>query len=244
MAGKTSGSQDMVMTYGGPEIHPKGLLEAISFIDINFAQEMGGCIPPSRFLSTQQRIEFMEVGFRSSFVSGLVVALLVPLSIGVIEKYIPIFGSAETNLMNDASAMLLALSFSIGYSLFIAKSSQSYKGEFTRSMVRNLLGGMIFGSILKAVVAFIAYHGLYLFVFSNKNLLWMAAQMTQAHVRSSTAITFFMWAQGFRSIFLTSAYFVVFSTMIFILIPVLSYFWASYRNNKLVAFGMIKKEVT
>ena len=60
------------------EIHPRGLLEAISYIDQNFANELGGCIIKARFLTTKQRLEFMEVGFRSSFASGIVSALLTP----------------------------------------------------------------------------------------------------------------------------------------------------------------------
>ncbi len=62
------------------EIHPRGLLDAISYIDQNFANELGGCMIKSRFLTTKQRLEFMEVGFRSSFASGIVSALLTPIA--------------------------------------------------------------------------------------------------------------------------------------------------------------------
>ena len=130
------------------EIHPRGLLEAISYIDQNFANELGGCMIKSRFLTTKQRLEFMEVGFRSSFASGIVSALLTPIAIGVIEQYIPMFGDTSPTLFDTYSAFLLALSFSLGYAIFMAKASTCFIGEYTRAMVLNLLGGMIFGAIV------------------------------------------------------------------------------------------------
>ena len=45
----------------GQEIHPKGFLEAISYIEQNFANELGGAVIRDTFLTTKQRLEFFEV---------------------------------------------------------------------------------------------------------------------------------------------------------------------------------------
>jgi len=218
------------------------LLEALSYIDQNFANELGGCIIKSRFLNTQQQLEFMEVGFRSSFVSGIISVILTPIAIGVLEKYIPMFGNTEPNVLDQFSALLLALSFYIGYALFIAKSAKSYIGEYTRLMVLNLLGGMTGGAVLKAVLAYIAFQTAYYYIASESHIFWVAQQLYRAHLNEQSVTRFYFWTLGFRPVFLTSAVFVLFTTIIFTVIPWISYFWAKKRNKKLIAAGIIKVE--
>ena len=221
------------------EIHPRGLLEAISYIDQNFANELGGCMIKSRFLTTKQRLEFMEVGFRSSFASGIVSALLTPIAIGVIEQYIPMFGDTSPTLFDTCSAFLLALSFSLGYAIFMAKASTCFIGEYTRAMVLNLLGGMIFGAIVKGVVVFIAFHFLYFKIFTDRNILWLAAKLSLTGTASGTVTAISSWVRGFKGIFLISAYFVLVSTAIFIVIPLTTMLYAWLRNRKLIAAGVV-----
>jgi hypothetical protein len=237
---KNSGSSpDIVPVAQGSEIHPRGLLDAVSYIDQNFANELGGCLIKARFLTTKQRLEFMEVGFRSSFVSGLVSACLTPVAIGVIERHIPMFGDANPTLFDTVSAFLLALGFSLGYALFIAKACMSYIGEYTKAMVLNLLGGMIFGAIAKVIIVFIAFHFIYFKIFSDKLLLWAAAKLYYAKVSQNTVANIYYWLQEFKGVFLTSAYFVVATTLIFIIIPVIAMFFAWRRNLKLIAAGVV-----
>ena len=227
---------------GSREIHPKGLLEALSYIDQNYANELGGCIIKSRFLNTQQRLEFMEVGFRSAFISGVISVILTPIAIGVLERYIPMFGDNKPNIIDQFSALLLALSFYIGYALFIAKSAKSYIGEYTRSMVLNLLGGMTFGAVLKAVLAYIVFQTIYFYIATESHIYWAAQQLYHARLKPESIARFYYWLVGFRSVFLTSATFVVLTTAIFTVIPWLAYLWAKARNKKLIAAGTIKVE--
>jgi len=115
----------------------------------------------------------------------------------------------------------------------------SYIGEYTRAMVLNLLGGMIFGAIAKAIIAFIAFHFIYFKLFSDKMLLWAVAKLYYAKVSQSTVANIYYWLQGFKGVFLTSAYFVVVTTLIFIIIPVIAMFFAWRRNIKLIAAGVV-----
>ena len=227
---------------GSRDIHPRGLLEALSYIDQNYANELGGCIINSRFLNTQQRLEFMEVGFRSSFVSGFISVLLTPIAIGVIEKYVPMFGDTTPDIMDQFSAILLALSFYIGYALFIAKSAKCYIGEYTRSIVLNLLGGMTLGAGLKAVLSYIVFQSLYFHILTDRHIYWLSQQLYHARLKPETVTRFFCWFIGFRPIFLMSANFVVLSTVIFTAIPWFSFLYAKRRNKRFIEAGTVKVE--
>ncbi|MBT0663141.1 hypothetical protein KI809_02405 [Geobacter pelophilus] len=239
MSKDSNSSPDVMPVPQSNEIHPRGLLEAISYIDQNFANELGGCIIKARFLTTKQRLEFMEVGFRSSFASGIVSALLTPVAIGVIEQYIPMFGDSSPTFFDKFSAFLLALGFSLGYAIFMAKASTCFIGEYTRAMVLNLLGGMVFGAIVKAVLAFIAFHFLYFKIFTDKNVLWAVGKLYYAKTSPSTVASIYYWVQGFKGIFLISAYFVLVSTAVFIIIPIVAMLVAWQRNRKLIAAGVV-----
>lgn len=234
-------SPEIIPAQSSGEIHPKGLLSAISYIDQNFANEMGGCMIKARFLTTQQRFEFMEVGFRSSFASGMISVLLTPLAIGVIEKYIPMFGESNPAMFDQFCALLLALSFSLGYAVFIAKTATQYVGEYTKDMVKNLIGGMIGGSILKAVLAFIAFHFIYFKVLSDHNIIWVLSKVFYTRFPMETVNKIYQWMQAFRGIFLTSSYFIVVSTIFFILVPCAAYLWTWRRNERLFDSGLVER---
>ena len=241
--GSNNNSPDMMPIPQSGEIHPRGLLEAISYIDQNYANELGGCMIHARFLTTKQRLEFMEVGFRSAFGSGIVTALLTPVAIGVIEQYIPIFGDTDPSIFDKLSAFLLALGFSLGYALFMAKTATCYIGKYTRAMIANLLGGMAIGAILKALVAFIAFHFIYFKILSGDHVVWLVSKLYYTKLSQKTVAGIFTWVQGFKTVFLTSAYFILVTTAIFILIPVTALIYAHYRNKKLIAAGYVNVDV-
>jgi hypothetical protein len=242
--GKSAGAvpPDAYPIPGAREIHPRGLLEALSYIDQNFANELGGCIISKRFFNIQQQLEFMEVGFRSSFISGVISVILTPIAIGVLEKYIPMFGENKPNVVDQFSALLLALSFYIGYALFIAKSARNYIGEYTKSMVHNLLVGMSIGAALKAILAYIVFQTCYFYIATESHIFWASQQLYHARIKPESIARFYYWLVGFRSVFLTSAIFVVLTTVIFTAIPWGAYLWAKKRNKRLIAAGTIKSD--
>lgn len=241
-SGGNNNTPDMMPIPQGSEIHPRGLLEAISYIDQNFANELGGCMINARFLTTKQRLEFMEVGFRSAFASGIVTALLTPVAIGVIERYIPMFGDADPSLFDKFSAFLLALGFSLGYAIFMAKTATCYIGRYTRAMIANLLGGMAFGALLKAIVAFIAFHFIYFKILTDDHVGWVVSRLYHVRLSEKRIAVIINWVQGFRGVFLTSAYFILVTTAIFILIPLCAMAYAHFRNRKLIAAGYVTIE--
>lgn len=220
------------------EIHPQGLLSAIGMIERAYENERGGAMIPAGRFTTPQRIEFMEVGARTSFASGLVMALLTPLAIGVLDHYIPIFGSLNPSLFDQFCGILLALIFPLSYSFLFANAAMKHLGGYTRSMVNNLLGGMAAASFGKAAIAFLAFHFIYFKILSDKNIAWFVKKLYAFKVSYQSALSIFVWVKDFKQVFITSSYFVVVSTLIFVAVPYAAFWWAGQRNKKLIEAGV------
>lgn len=239
---RNDASADIMPMPPGQEIHPKGFLEAISYIEQNFANELGGAVIREAFLTTKQRLEFFEVGFRSSFLSGLISALLTPFAIGVVERYIPVFGSTSPDTFDMLFAFLLAVGYSLGFAIFLAYACTKFVGTYTRAMTRNLLGGVIAGAVMKAILAFIGFHFLYIVVMTDTNLQWAARQLYRLKLSKASVAAVYHWVHGFKDVFLTSAWFVLGVTIVFIAIPTVAMILAIRRNRKLIEAGVVHVE--
>ncbi len=215
-----SRSGGVVITSSG-DMKPKGLIDAISEIEQFYTTEQSGSEIPERFFTTKNRIEFFEVGFKGAFISGLITALLLPWAIGVFEKKVPVFGVVGGSFFDQIFALLLAFSFTIGYAVFIASVGRYYEGPFTKSMVRCLLSGVVIGALFKMVIAFLFFHFLY-FVILTEERLSTALLHLKDRVAFETLDQIYRWTLGFKPVFLTSAWLVVLTTLIFIAIPMIT----------------------
>src|SRR6266702_4062492 len=179
MAGQTSGGRD-----GAPIIqqmrmeHPKGLLDALAELEHFYSQELGGAKIDKGFFTTRDQVHWLELGFRSAFVSLLVISIFVPIANSVHDGMIPVFGSCKPSFFDQIFVYLLALSFLIGYSLFLARATRSFYGEYSHQMVNNLVGGIIAGAVFTAGVACLFYNFLSVKVLTEENIAkamaWMA----------------------------------------------------------------------
>jgi hypothetical protein len=225
------GSGTVVITSGGGESKPKGIIDALSEIEKFSAMDRKGSEIPERFFTTKNRIEYFEAGFKGSLVSGLVSALLAPLAIGVLEKLIPVFGDSEPTAFDKGFVFLIALSFSIGYAVFIGGMGRYYAGRFTRVMIRSFVSGTIVGAILKMVLAFILFHFLYLVVLTEERIATFLS-IFRSWVAPGTLENVYGWIVEFKPVLLISAWFIVLTTVIFIMVPVVSIGIALYRERK------------
>lgn len=223
----------------GASVHPRGILEAIGFIEQAYADESGGAEIDPRRLTTPVRWEFMEIGFRSSFVSGITTALLAPLAIGVIEKNVPIFGSTNPSIFDQLCGLLLAMVFSLAYAIFLAGVATKHLGGYSRAMINNLLLGVTTAGAIKALIIFIAFHMLYFFVLTDAHIIMCLQFLYKFKLPYDSAVAIFTWIKNFKGVFLTSAYFVVLSTILFISIPYAALFWGHIRNKKLLEAGVV-----
>lgn len=233
------GGDNIAITQVTAETHPRGLLGAIGEIERAYADEMGGALIDPRRLTTPLRIEYMEIGGRSSFAAGLVMAFLTPVAIGVFEKSIPIFGSLNPSLFDQACGLMLAIIFPLCFSFLYAGAALNHMGGYSRAMVNNLLGGMAMSSAIKVIIIFIAFHFMYFKILSDKNLAWAIQKLYTFKVSYETAINIFTWIREFKHVFIISSYFVAISTMFLVAVPYGAFLWAHRRNKKLIDAGVV-----
>ncbi|QOX80777.1 hypothetical protein FY034_17285 (plasmid) [Trichlorobacter lovleyi] len=223
---------DVTTIQASPEEKPKGILDALSELEYYYTQELKGAVLDGGFFTTKQRFSFLELGFRSTFVSSLITALMTPVAIGVVEKMVPVFGSTEPNLFDTVFVFMLTLSYLIGYAFLIGRGSMCFFGEYTHQMVKNLVGGVIAAAVLKMGIIFILFHFIYLKIFTPEKItsfmLMLGKNIDIARLEAP-----YKWLLEFRPVFLTSAYFVVLSTILFVAIISGCYFKALVRNKKI-----------
>ncbi|MDA8088831.1 MAG: hypothetical protein M0Z61_01215 [Nitrospiraceae bacterium] len=228
MAGK---SGDQVIVNQGFLEKPKSLLDAIKEIQNMSAMEaetVEGINP--MFFSIKDRLDMMVVGMKSSFLSGMIVALLTPFAIGVVERIIPIFGDKAPTLFDQIYALVLALGFTLGYGFFLATLKSCYVGNISRSMIRNLLGGAALGALAKALIAVIVFNFLYLYFTAQRiaNLVLLLRRfLSQGQMEY-----LYEKALEFRPVLLISSWFIVLSTLLFIAIPTLAIAATAFKNRK------------
>ncbi|GMT42651.1 MAG: hypothetical protein IEMM0002_1062 [bacterium] len=226
---KHGGRSDAIISDRPPE-KPNNTLEALENIQHYYVAEKAGVRVDENFFSTLDTIKYFEIGFKGAFISGLVAAALTPFAIAVMENYLPVFGSSEPSTYDQVFVFVLALSFSIGYSFFYGNIGKYYIGPITKQMIRWLLGGVMTGAIIKFAIAFIFYHFIYFVVLMPETV-----EQFLLFFKSTFAPETLIWAYNaileFKPIFLTSAWFIAFSTLLFITVPTTSmlYYGVKWR---------------
>ena len=220
-----------VVITGSPAEKPKGLIEAISEIERLFAMEDLRAEIHEKIFTLKNKLEFFEVGFKSALVSGLITASLTPLAIGVIEKIIPVFGSTNPTLFDQMFVFLLALSFSIGYAIFVSSAGRYYRGNITKQMISNLFTGLIIGSLLKIAIVFPLFHIVYYAVITKENIIYILKFFVD-YASKSHLLNIYVWMVEFRPVFLLSAWFILVSTVIFISIPLITLGYSILKDRR------------
>jgi hypothetical protein len=228
-----SGTSDIIPVQSiAAETRPKGLIEAISNIEYYHAQEKRGAILSAGFFTLKQKIEYFEVGFRGAFVSGLITAMITPLAIAVVERLIPVFGSSSPTTFDKVFVFMLAFGFWLGYACFIARAASMYIGPYTRSMIRNFVGGVITGAIGKMIIAFIFLHFICLVLLTENHVIRLCLLFGN-HIRTETFISIYRWAMEFRPVLIMASYLIVLTTTVFIALPLITMIFVSIRNKRL-----------
>jgi len=235
MPEKSSGSNESVIVNQSSLEKPKSLLDAIKDIQNIAAMEQTTTeeVDPM-FFSLKDRMDFMIVGIKSSFYSGMVVAILTPFAVGVIEKMIPIFGEETPSLFSQIYALFLALGYTLGFAIFLSTLKGCYIGNISKAMIRNLFGGIMFGAITKTIIAVVLFHFLYIYLTPERVVVFLNLFKNILTPQKYNAA--YYWILNFKPVFLTSSWVLIFSTMIFITIPVASIIFTSYKNRKRTVF--------
>ena len=237
MAGKGGSSDQVIVANPGGLEKPKSLLDAQKEIQnmAGFEKNNPGGIDPL-FYAFKDRIDMSVVGFKSSFLSGLIVALLTPLAIGVVERIIPIFGDRNPTVFDQVYALVLALGFTLGHGFFFASLRSCYVGNVTKVMIKNLIGGAIGGAVLKTILVVIVFNYLY-FYFTAQRLVSMLLFLHHAFLIKklfSDERLYGLYAKllAFRPVLLMSAWFVFLSMVLYIAIPTVAIAATAFKNRK------------
>lgn len=211
---------------------PKGLLDAISELQYLYAQEKAGMDLPEGLFTTKDQVIYMELGFRSTFVSGLVMALLTPFSMGVLEKMIPVFGTTDLSAFDTFYVLLLTLFYLIGYGVFLGIGVRSFLGDYTHNMVKNLLQGIAVAAALKVTIIFLLFHFIYIKVLTDEHIIKVVSYLAKT-ISTEKLVGPYKWVLEFRQVFVTSAWFVLITTAIWMAVLIGCYVSARMRNAKL-----------
>ena len=232
MAKDNGSSNDTVLVAGMGDIQkPLNLLQAIEEIQHMAAMEVDMEEPLNKnFFALKQKIDFMAIGFRHGLLNGLITALLTPLAFGVIDGIIPVFGDKQLTTFDEIYAFLLAIAFPLGFAIFLSTLKNCYVGTISKSMIRNLFGGLFVGLFLKMLVVFFAFNWLYIkltpeFVYST--LLHIHKALPNANL-----VPAYYWILKFKNVFPESIVFVVLTSLLVIIVPSLTLFITTLKNRK------------
>ena len=214
---------------------PKSLLEAISDIEKLSAVERTGNPIPQHFLLLNEKVGYFDVGLKGGWADTLVSLIFVPLSVGVIDRVVPIFGSTDPTIMDQVFAMVISISYMLGYNILMAFNLGScFFGNVCRHAIWQLYGGFVTGSILKMILVFFTFHFLYLKITPEllSHILTASYWMARPFFTLDQWDTFFFWLVEMRNALFKSGFFVVVSTMICLAIPCISFIFGSIRAAK------------
>jgi len=232
MAGNSGGAPLVISS--DKKHKPTGFIDAISQIERNNELERQGSDIPMRLFTTGQKLEFWEVGCKSTLWSGIISILITPLAIGVIEQMIPIFGDINPSMGDQLIALLLAASFAIGYAFFLGRIGMLYDGKYTRIMIRSFLSGVFMSGIFKIVFAMIFYHTLVFVVFTEDRLSRILLMLHNKwfSVSMATLNSWYAFLLDFKDVLILSAYFITVTTTIYITVPYICIMIKKWKKRK------------
>ena len=228
------GGKEDVVQFGGNMAHqkPKNLLDAISNIQWYYAVESGGSEVPPEFFTLRDSIEYYWIGLRSAIGSAIIGIFMTPFFIGVLEKYIPVFGTTNPGAFDMTFTIFLAMAFSIGYSLLLAcYVGRYYYGTVTRQAIKNLVSGFSLANIIKMFFAIILYNFIYFKILEKGYLTKLLYKMYPA-VKYETLNKIYIWAIEFREVFITSTVFVTLTTILIVILPIVGIIYFARKTRK------------
>jgi hypothetical protein len=218
-----------------PRPKPKSLLEAISDIEKLSAVERTGMPIPPHFLLLVEKIGYFDVGLKGAWADTLVNVIFTPLSVGVFDRVIPIFGSHDPTAMDQMFSLLIGLSYTLGINILLAFNlGACYFGKVCRNAIWQLYGGFVTGSILKMLLIFVVFHFIYWRVTPEfiSQILSATYFIVHGMVTLDQWDRLFYWLVDIRNLLFKSGIFIVVSTIICLALPGISFLLGSRRANR------------
>ena len=249
MAKDNGGSNESIVPVKSTsgEIKPRGLLDAVGYLEQSFANEKGGAKVDPDFLTSPLVVEFQEVALLSGLGHGLTAILLTPISLLVISGIVPIFGNPDPTLFDVFCGLLLALAHPLGYTMLISYAATRWLGPYSKKMAVQLLSGTTFAWLIKGFITVILFHWLYFMVLTKARVVAAvklfyrpdqpAGLFNMSHEKAVSVLDFLL---HFRETLITSSWLVAVAAVFFVVIPWLSFVWAGHRNKAWIEAGSVE----
>jgi hypothetical protein len=217
---------------GNPKLIPHGLFDMMKIVWTYSSMEERGVDFPGDFFTPDDMLKYSTCGLLESLKSGLITVLFTPIAFGVISKIVPIFGETDPSTFDKMFAFCLALSLTIAYAFVLVSITQRYIFPFTKKIIKNFLQGVMIGKIFITIVAFVFYHWLYIKVLTEDNVIFVL-RIFKSFVDLNKLNAIYLWIMDFKPVLLTSAWFIVLTTVIFISIPLIGIVITVRKNKQL-----------
>lgn len=183
-------------------------------------------------LNVVHRIDFYMVGLKGALLTGIIGSVLIPFSIGVLDKLIPIFGDRQLTLFDQLYALILLLGPSLAYGIFISGIARCYVGNITKGMIKNLLSGLFFGETIKVFIFTILFSYIYV-KFSKKEIFHMVYWLSE-HINKPQSYwqLMYSWLIKFRNVFPTSIVIIFIAAFLMLGIPMTRLVIKHYKDKK------------
>lgn len=226
---KEGGGSSTIISNPAMLSKPLNLIQAVSEI-----QQMGSIeknmaeVMDKDYFPIGMQLDFMSVGFKNTLTHLLLSLFFTPITIGVLDDLIPIFGDVHFNAIDYIYAILLSFSMSIGFGLFLTQLKRSYVGTITKNMIKYLFTGLILGEALKVFICAIVYNLIYTFFTPEKiyKIVYYFQQhtlLTRMHLDNKiNYVDIFNWMVHFRNVFPVATVFVLIASLVMVLPPVLA----------------------
>ena len=155
----------------------------------------------------------------------------------MLEKIIPVFGSAAPTAYDNMFVLVLTLFYLIMYACFFGHAVRCFYREYTHQMVKSLMSWILAAALIKVGIVFILFHFIYIMVLTEHNLVKLVALLSK-RISIEKLYGPYKWLMEFRSVFPYSAWFVVLTTLLWLGVIYGSYFSAKRRNARFREAGI------
>lgn len=210
----------------------RGLLDVISAIQHYYVAERNGNDIDPNFLTLKGQLNFYIVGFKIGLLVGTLELLLTPIMFGVIDKFIPIFGTYSPSYVDMAIAFVISSCFSLALILLLLLMGKYYIGSVTKLAIKEFLAGLSCGVVLKSILIFILFHLLYFKFLVASNIIPFFQFFSKAINNYNIANKLYVLTLNIRNVLIPSAYYIVTLGILTIVIPIVSIFIRSKKEQE------------
>lgn len=209
VAKDSKGKEEVLIAGGIVDIKARSLFHALAEIQQFSVCERDGASVPSDVVTLPNLFSFMEVGFKSGFVSVLISLISVPLMFGVFNNLIKVFNSSHPHFTDSAFLLAASVAPPVGFALVVSHIiSKAYRGETTSKIVSYLTGSLVTSKLLVSAVAALLFHIIYYKVLTAAGVYnffnWMP--LVKGSLFAARAAN---WILRFKEVLIPSAWFIL-----------------------------------